>query len=76
MTTRPSTSSSPIGKSLRLFDMVYRSHDDYHFKVVLISDSDIDKSDLLSRFMRNEFNLVSNSTIGVEFATWSIHVDD
>ena len=33
------------------------------------------KSNLLSRFTRNEFNLESKSTIGVEFATKSIQVD-
>lgn len=30
---------------------------------------------MLSRFTRNEFNLESKSTIGVEFATRSINVD-
>lgn len=38
-------------------------------------DSGVGKSNLLSRFTRNEFNLESKSTIGVEFATRSIHVD-
>ncbi|KAI6179727.1 hypothetical protein M3Y98_00641500 [Aphelenchoides besseyi] len=40
---------------------------DYLFKV--------GKSNLLSRFTRNEFNLESKSTIGVEFATRSIQVE-
>lgn len=48
---------------------------DYLFKVVLIGDSGVGKSNLLSRFTRNEFNLESKSTIGVEFATRSIEVD-
>jgi Ras-related protein Rab-11A len=48
---------------------------DYLFKVVLIGDSGVGKSNLLSRFTRNEFNLESKSTIGVEFATRSIVVD-
>jgi|SRR6218665_3957667 len=39
--------------------------------VVLIGDSGVGKSNLLSRFTRNEFNLESKSTIGVEFATRS-----
>ena len=34
------------------------------------------KSNLLSRFTRNEFSLESKSTIGVEFATRSIEVDE
>ncbi|GMF36626.1 unnamed protein product [Phytophthora fragariaefolia] len=45
---------------------------DYLFKIVLIGDSGVGKSNLLSRFTRNEFNLESKSTIGVEFATKSI----
>ena len=45
------------------------------FVVVLIGDSGVGKSNLLSRFTRNEFNLESKSTIGVEFATKSIQVD-
>eukprot|EP00276_Gloeochaete_wittrockiana_P010791 CAMPEP_0184648966 /NCGR_PEP_ID=MMETSP0308-20130426/6245_1 /TAXON_ID=38269 /ORGANISM="Gloeochaete witrockiana, Strain SAG 46.84" /LENGTH=213 /DNA_ID=CAMNT_0027081321 /DNA_START=42 /DNA_END=683 /DNA_ORIENTATION=+ len=48
---------------------------DYLFKVVLIGDSGVGKSNLLSRFTRNEFNLESKSTIGVEFATRGIPVD-
>ncbi|KAK9025676.1 hypothetical protein V6N11_038534 [Hibiscus sabdariffa] len=56
----------------------YRADDDYDylFKLVLIGDSGVGKSNLLSRFARNEFNLESKSTIGVEFATRSIRVDD
>lgn len=48
---------------------------DYLFKIVLIGDSGVGKSNLLSRFTRNEFNLESKSTIGVEFATKSIMVE-
>ncbi|KAL0903906.1 hypothetical protein M5K25_025969 [Dendrobium thyrsiflorum] len=56
---------------------VYRAEDDYDylFKVVLIGDSGVGKSNLLSRFTRNEFSLESKSTIGVEFATRSVNVD-
>ncbi|WMV15791.1 hypothetical protein MTR67_009176 [Solanum verrucosum] len=55
----------------------YRAEDDYDylFKVVLIGDSGVGKSNLLSRFTRNEFSLESKSTIGVEFATKSLTVD-
>ncbi|KAK8579248.1 hypothetical protein V6N12_069577 [Hibiscus sabdariffa] len=56
----------------------YRADDDYDylFKVVLIGDSGVGKSNLLSRFTKNEFSLESKSTIGVEFATRSIRVED
>ncbi|KAL0534981.1 hypothetical protein IC582_029289 [Cucumis melo] len=55
----------------------YRAEDDYDylFKVVLIGDSGVGKSNLLSRFTKNEFSLESKSTIGVEFATRSLNVD-
>ncbi|KAF0919955.1 hypothetical protein E2562_032367 [Oryza meyeriana var. granulata] len=44
-------------------------------RTVLIGDSGVGKSNLLSRFTKNEFCLESKSTIGVEFATRSIQVD-
>ena len=47
----------------------------YSCPVVLIGDSGVGKTNLLSRFTRNEFNLESKSTIGVEFATRSVQVD-
>lgn len=54
--------------------LLLRCSYDYLFKVVLIGDSGVGKSNLLSRFTRNEFCLESKSTIGVEFATRSIQV--
>ncbi|KAG7026514.1 Ras-related protein RABA1c, partial [Cucurbita argyrosperma subsp. argyrosperma] len=55
----------------------YRAEDDYDylFKVVLIGDSGVGKSNLLSRFTKNEFSLETKSTIGVEFATRSLSID-
>lgn len=47
---------------------------DYLFKIVLIGDSGVGKSNILSRFTRNEFCLESKSTIGVEFATRTTQV--
>ncbi|EOA28458.1 hypothetical protein CARUB_v10024667mg [Capsella rubella] len=56
----------------------YKADDDYDylFKVVLTGDSGVGKSNLLSRFTKNDFSHDSRSTIGVEFATRSIQVDD
>ncbi|GAB2283329.1 Ras- protein Rab-11A [Dionaea muscipula] len=42
---------------------------DYVFKVVLIGDSAVGKSQILARFARNQFSLDSKATIGVEFQT-------
>lgn len=38
---------------------------DYVFKIVLIGDSEVGKSQLLARFARKEFSLDSKATIGV-----------
>ncbi|ETN85986.1 Ras family protein [Necator americanus] len=48
---------------------------DFLYKVILIGDSGVGKSNLLSRFARNTFSLESKSTIGVEFSTRIITVD-
>lgn len=48
---------------------------DFLFKIVMIGDSGVGKSNLLSRFTRNEFTVECLSTIGVEFATKSVPVD-
>ena len=69
--------SNPIVQTNSSTMAGYRADDeyDYLFKLVLIGDSGVGKSNLLSRFTRNEFNLESKSTIGVEFATKSLTVD-
>jgi len=48
---------------------------DFLFKIVLMGDCGVGKSNLLGRFARDEFNQDSESTIGVEFATKVITVD-
>mmetsp|Transcript_39683 Transcript_39683/g.120176 ORF Transcript_39683/g.120176 Transcript_39683/m.120176 type:complete len:220 (+) Transcript_39683:71-730(+) len=45
---------------------------DYLFKIVLLGDSSVGKSNLLSRFTRDEFDQESRSTIGVEFASKTV----
>jgi small GTP-binding protein len=49
---------------------------DYLFKAVLIGDSGVGKSNMLSRFAKDEFRLDSKPTIGVEFAYRNIRVKD
>ncbi|XP_052521369.1 ras-related protein Rab-25 isoform X1 [Tympanuchus pallidicinctus] len=54
------------------------AEEDYNFvfKVVLIGESGVGKTNLLSRFTRNEFNHDSRTTIGVEFSTRTVLVGD
>ncbi|UJR35737.1 hypothetical protein I4U23_028487 [Adineta vaga] len=48
---------------------------DFIFKIVIIGDSSVGKSNLLLRFTRNEFRLDTQSTIGVEFANKQLLID-
>ncbi|KAI3377885.1 hypothetical protein L3Q82_008461 [Scortum barcoo] len=68
----PSSADFPPLDHVLFLNSVLPLHDEL---MVLIGDSGVGKSNLLSRFTRNEFNLESKSTIGVEFATRSIQVD-
>nr|AAF97836.1 Contains similarity to ras-related GTP binding protein from Oryza sativa gb/D13758 and is a member of the Ras PF/00071 family [Arabidopsis thaliana] len=54
----------------------YDEECDYLFKAVLIGDSAVGKSNLLSRFSRDEFRLDSKPTIGVDFAYRNVRVGD
>jgi Ras-related protein Rab-11A len=49
---------------------------DFLFKIIIIGDSGVGKSSILTRYTRNEFGLETKSTIGVELATSLITVDD
>eukprot|EP01091_Cochliopodium_minus_P001865 TRINITY_DN1182_c0_g2_i1.p1 TRINITY_DN1182_c0_g2~~TRINITY_DN1182_c0_g2_i1.p1 ORF type:complete len:150 (-),score=30.98 TRINITY_DN1182_c0_g2_i1:476-925(-) len=46
------------------------------FKIILIGDSAVGKSNLLTRFTQDEFSLESKTTVGVEFATKSLMIDN
>ncbi|GBG27328.1 Ras-related protein Rab-11B [Hondaea fermentalgiana] len=49
---------------------------DYLFKLVLVGDSGVGKTCLLSQYRRGEFNYDTKHTIGVEFATKELQVQD
>lgn len=49
---------------------------DLLYKIVLVGDSGVGKSNLLSRWAMNDFNEETKSTIGVEFAAKNISVGD
>ncbi|KAL7205418.1 hypothetical protein ACSBR2_018377 [Camellia fascicularis] len=49
--------------------------EEYLFKIVVIGDSTVGKSNLLSRFARDEFDLHSKATVGIEFQTQVMELD-
>lgn len=50
--------------------------EDYIFKIVLLGDSAVGKSNLLSRYTKNEFSRNSKATIGVEFQAKTLEIDN
>ncbi|XP_060974917.1 ras-related protein RABA5c-like isoform X1 [Cannabis sativa] len=55
--------------------MAEEQGEEYLFKIVLIGDSAVGKSNLLSRFATNQFDPTSKATIGVEFQTQVVDID-
>ena len=49
---------------------------DYMFKLVLIGDSEVGKSQLLLRYTKDQFKRQAPSTIGMEFATQTVRIQD
>ena len=49
---------------------------EYLIKIVLVGDSGVGKTNILSRFKSNTFNIESKPTIGVEFASKSVKIKD
>ncbi|XP_020238200.1 ras-related protein RABA4d [Cajanus cajan] len=54
----------------------YNQKIDYVYKVVLIGDSAVGKTQLLARFAKNQFSADSKATIGVEFQTKTLIIDN
>jgi Ras-related protein Rab-11A len=50
--------------------------EDYSIKLVVVGDSGVGKSNILSRFVQNEFNQDSKATVGVELSTKTFKVND
>ena len=46
------------------------------YKIVLVGDSGVGKSNVLSRFTRNKFSADEKSTVGVEFATKIVELEE
>ena len=49
---------------------------DVLFKIILVGDSGVGKTNILNRYTKNEFNFDSKTTIGVEFGSKIFSVRD
>eukprot|EP00826_Nyctotherus_ovalis_P044448 TRINITY_DN4798_c0_g1_i4.p1 TRINITY_DN4798_c0_g1~~TRINITY_DN4798_c0_g1_i4.p1 ORF type:complete len:154 (-),score=55.63 TRINITY_DN4798_c0_g1_i4:447-908(-) len=49
---------------------------DYLFKLVMIGDHGVGKTQLITRYTKDEFNFHSSTTIGVEFTTQTTVIDN
>ena len=49
---------------------------DMIFKLIIIGDASVGKTNILSKYLRNEFDPNSKSTVGVEFGTKNIVIDN
>ena len=52
--------------------------DDYEqlYKIIIVGDSGVGKSNILGRYINNEFKQDTKSTVGVEFASKKVTVND
>lgn len=48
----------------------------YHFKIIIVGDSSVGKSNIISKFVENEFNTDPMSTIGVDVRFKIVTVDN
>ena len=49
---------------------------DYLFKLIIVGDSNVGKTNIMSKYIRDQFNFNSKSTIGVEFGTKILTIDN
>jgi small GTP-binding protein len=49
---------------------------DYLFKLILVGDSYVGKTNILSKYIKNEFNQNTKSTVGVEFGAKILKIED
>ncbi|CAK56845.1 unnamed protein product (macronuclear) [Paramecium tetraurelia] len=49
---------------------------DYQYKIVIIGDSGVGKTNIMTQFTRGEFSEETKTTVGVEFANKQLVIDD
>ena len=55
---------------------IYYDKEDYKIKLIIVGDSGVGKTNLISRFAEDKFELNSKATIGVEFIYKTLKIND
>jgi Ras-related protein Rab-11A len=56
--------------------MIFEDNYDLIFKTVIVGDSGVGKTNILSRYTRDEFYMESKSTVGVEFGNKKVCIEN
>ena len=49
---------------------------DYLFKLIIVGDTNVGNINIMSKYIKDQFNITSKSTIGVEFGTKILEIDN
>ena len=49
---------------------------DYLFKLIIVGDTNVGKTNIMSKYIKDQFNITSKSTIGVELGTKILEIDN
>jgi len=51
-------------------------YSNYIYKIILVGDAAVGKTHILNRFIKNEYPKIQSATIGVEFATKTLTLQE
>ena len=63
-------------EDIKIEEVTAEDREDYKLKIVIVGDSGVGKTNLIRRFIANEFNINSKATVGVEFSSKAFKIND
>ena len=61
--------------AIKIEEVTAEDREDYKLKIVIVGDSGVGKTNLIRRFVTNEFKLNSKATVGVELSSKSYKIN-
>lgn len=71
-----STKENSLKKSLLLFIMAENENIDYLFKIIIIGDQAVGKTNILNRFINNTFSHEYQCTLAVDFHSMNLSIQN